>query len=265
MSKYCCFKGRGQIAVADYLANLAKTAGLIPVGNAPVFNINIAETVEKIKDYTSPAGGTACNFREIDEVTIDLSLQCHTPENLIRSLYGAGAADNVATAVVVAEPLVLHLGAMKPLDALIDDTVAVVVTDTTAATTYVKDTDYRVTPAGSIEHIVGGTIPAPTITSGVGQPNVKVSYTRKVQSRLQLFSKPSAPQVLHFDGYNIAGDVVLPVQFDLFKVSLSAAKTFSLIGDNMSRLELTGTAMRDSSKPVGTISNPMSQYGTLKI
>ena len=266
MSKYCCFKGRGAISLAAYLAYIAKTAGLMPVGNAPTLGVNITETTEDTKDYTSPSGGIACQFREIDKVEIDLTLLCHTPDNLIRTLYGAGAADNIATAAVVAEPHVLHLGAVCPLDALIDESVAIVVTNIAADVTYVKDTDYKVTPAGSVEHIiVGGAIPAPTVTAGVGQPNVKVSYTRKVQSKIQLFSKPSDPVVLHFDGYNVAADTAQAMQFDLFKVRLSAAKNFQLISDNMGKLELTGTCMRDETKPVGSLSNPFSQYGTLKL
>lgn len=263
--QYCCFKGRGEISLADYLAMLALTAGLMPVGNAPQFAVNVTETTESIKDYVTVGGGTACHFREIDEVQLALTLACHTPDALVRSLYGDGVTEGVVSAAVVGESKALHIGAVAPLDHLIDESVDVVVKSPDDATTYVVGRDYTVTPAGSLKHVVGGTIPAPTVAADVGTPNVKVSYTRKVQTVLQLFTKPSNPVVLHFDGYNIAAEKPFAVQFDLFKVRLSAASTVQLIGDNLSKLEFTGVALRDETKPRGNIANPLSQYGTLKL
>lgn len=262
---YCCFKGRGEISLAAYVAYLAKTVGLQPVGNAPALSVNISEKTEDVPDYTSPSGGTACHFREIEKVEIGLTLLCHTPDNLIRTLYGAGTTEGVISAAVVGESQVLHIGAVRPLDNLLDDSIAVVVKSFDNVTTYVLGTDYVVTPAGSIKHVAGGTIPAPTVTAGVGQPNIKVSYTRKLQTHIHLFSKPSEPVVLHFDGINVAADTPFATHFDLFKVRFSAAKGFALIDDKLGKLELTGTVMRDETKPLGTLANPFSQYGTLKL
>ena len=262
---YCCFKGRGEISLAAYVAYLAKTVGLQPVGNAPALSVNISEKTEDVPDYTSPAGGTACHFREIEKVEIGLTLLCHTPDNLIRTLYGAGTTEGVTNAAVAGESQVLHIGAVQPLDNLLDDSVAVVVKSVDNATTYVPGRDYVVTPAGSIKHVAGSTIPAPTVTAGIGQPNIKVSYTRKLQTKIELFSKPGEPVVLHFDGINVAADTPFATHFDLFKVRLSAAKGFALIDDKLGKLELTGTVMRDETKPLGTLANPFSQYGTLKL
>lgn len=262
---YCCFKGRGEISLVDYAAYFAKAAGLEPVGNAPALAVNVSEKSEDLPDYTSPAGGTSCTVREIEKVEIALTLACHTPKNLVRALYGAGAEEDVATAAVVGEPHVLWPGAVEPLGDLIDDAVAVTVTNPAGSTTYVVGTDYIVTPAGSIKHVATGSIPAPTVTSGIGQPNIKVSYTRKLQSKLQLFAAPSRPMALHFDGINIAAEQPFATHFDLFKVRLSAAKNLTLIGDNLSKLELTGTVLRDETKPLGTLVNPFSQFGTLKL
>lgn len=262
---YNCFKGRGEISLAAYAAFLAHTAGLILVGNAPALTVTVSEKSEVVPDYTGPAGGVSYEFREIEKVEIGLTLLAHTPANLVRTLYGAGATEGVASAAVVSEAQVLHVGAVQPLVHLVDDTVAVVVKSPDAVTTYVAGTDYVVTPSGSIKHVATGSIPAPTVTSGVGLPNIAVSYTRKLQSLIQLFAAPSAPVVLHFDGTNIAAETPFATHFDLFKVRLSAAKGFALIGDNIGKLELTGMVMRDDSKPAGTLSNPFSQYGTLKL
>lgn len=262
---YCCFKGRGKTYLADAVALAARTVGLAFAGNASSLEVNVTETTETVKDYTSPAGGTHCNFREIDEVQGKLTLHCHTPLNLVRSLYGAGAAEGVASAAVVGEPVTLFPGSIAPLANLIDESIAVVVKSFDEEATYVLGTDYVVTPAGSIEHVAGGAIPAPTITAGQGAPNLKVSYTRKIQSVIQLAAAPSAPQFLHFDGYNVAANPQYATQFDLYQVRLSAATTLQLVADTLSKLEFTFIGERDFSRPVGTLANPMSQYGTLKI
>lgn len=261
----CCFKGRGQISLVNYLARLARTAGFLPVGNASSFTINATETTENIKDYTSPVGGTACAFREIDAVTVALSLRCHSPRNWSLAASGSGADLTVEKAAVVSEEHVLWPGTVEPLDHLVDDSVAVVVKSIDGVTTYAPGTDYEITPAGSITLIDGSTIPTPTVASGKGQPNITVSYTRRDQSLIQLYSAPPESMALHFDGYNVAESPIQPIHFDLFKVVFGPAATVTVIGDNLAALELTGTVERDASRPLGSLANPFSQFGTLKI
>ncbi|RZS86071.1 hypothetical protein [Pigmentiphaga kullae] len=263
--QYCCFLGRGVISAAGYADYLAKVAGLIPLGNAPVLNLTATETTETVKDYTSPAGGTFCSRREIDAVAVALTLRCHSPHNWALATSGSGYDNTIASAAVEDEPHVLHLGAVEPLTHLIDDNIPVVVTSPDGDTTYVAGVDYIVTPSGSIEHVVGGSIPAPTITTGKGQPNIAVSYTRREQRLIQLYSQPARELTLHFDGYNVAEGGADPTHFDLFRVQFGPAATVNVISDNIAQLELTGNVLRDPTRPLGTISNPFSQYGTLKI
>ncbi|EFI60750.1 MULTISPECIES: hypothetical protein [Comamonas] len=263
--KFCCFKGRGEISLVDYLARLARTAGFIPVGNAPSFVLNATETTENIKDFTTPGGGTACAFREIDAVTVALQLRCHSPRNWSIATGGSGEGAEVATAAVASEEHVLWPGTVEPLDHLADDTVAIVVKSADGQTTYDVGTDYEITPAGSIKLVEGTTIPAPTVAQGKGQPNITVSYTRREQRLIQLYSQPPKPVALHFDGYNVAESPVQPIHFDLFKVVFGPAASVNVISDNLAQLELTGTVERDATRPMGTLSNPFSQYGTLKI
>ncbi|MFT4190840.1 MAG: hypothetical protein QM617_04855 [Comamonas sp.] len=263
--QYCCFKGRGEISLVNYAARLAATAGFLPVGNASAFAIAVAETTENVQDFTSPAGGVACAFREIQTVTANLTLRCHSPANWALATSGAGADAEVATAAVVNEEHVLWPGTVEPLAHLIDDSVAPIVTSLDGETTYVRGTDYDVTPAGSIVQIATGAIPTPTVTSGKGQPNVRVSYTRRDQTLVQLYARPAEAVALHFDGYNVAETPISATHFDLFRVVFGPAATVTVIGDNLAQLELTGTVERDPSKALGTLANPFSQYGTLKI
>ncbi|MDR2155903.1 MAG: hypothetical protein LBE78_12920 [Burkholderiaceae bacterium] len=262
---YCCFKGRGEISLATYADYIAKTAGLVPVGNAPALSVNVTEQTEEVTDYTSPTGGVACRTREIQTVDITLTLMCHQPRNLVRALYGVGEPEGIATTAIVAEPHTLFPESVAPLDYLVDDSVAVEVKSLDGQTDYEAGKDYVLTPSGSIKWIEGSTIPVPTAVMGVGQDNIAVSYTRKVQTVIELFAKLSDPVTLHFDGVNAAASPAFATHFDLYKVRLSAAQNFALIGDNIHRIELTGVAERDMSRPAGTLADPLSQFGTLKL
>lgn len=265
--KYCCFKGRGDISLVSYAARLARTAGFLPVGNASAFALNVTENTENVPDYTSPVGGTSCTFREIESITVALSLRCHTPANWAIATSGAGAEAPVAQGAVVDEPHVVWPGTVEPLDHLIDDSVAVVVKSVAAEdpVTYEAGTDYEITPSGSLKHLVGGSIPEPTLTSGKGVPNVKVSYTRRDQRLIQLYARTPEPVALHFDGYNVAESPAVATQFDLYRAVFGPAASVNVIGDNLAVLELTGTVERDPTKPLGSLSNPFSAYGTLRV
>ena len=262
---FCCFKGRGEVSLANYAARLAKTAGLLPVGNTSELTINATENSENVKDYTSPSGGTACTIRELDTVTIAMSLRCHSPRNWALAANGSGEDVIVEPSAVVDEPHVLWAGAVEPLDHLIDESVAITVTSVDGQTTYLPGRDYEITPAGSIKSLEGSTIPAPTVTAGAGQPNIHVSYTRRDQYLIQLYSTAAQAMAFHFDGFNVAETPIQATQFDLFKVMFGPAAAINIISENVATLQLTGTVERDRTRPMGTLANPFSQYGTLKI
>lgn len=263
--KNCCFKGRGQIALVGYAAMMAKTAGPMSVGNAPSLSVNISEKTEKVPDYTSSAGGTHCSSRELEGAEVQIELMCNSAENLVRALYGSGSEENVNSAAVVDEPLVAWAGAISPLVDLPDLSIAIVVKDfAVPATVYVAGVDYILSETGSIIVLAGGGIPVPTVTAGVGQPNLKVSYTRRKQSLIQMLTKQSDPVFLLFDGVNVM-EGGSTTRFSLFKVKFGPAQKVDLISDSASRLQLTGDIQRDESKPRGTTAAPFSQYGTLRI
>lgn len=260
---YCCFKGRGEVLLADYAAYLAKTIGLVPAGNAPTLSVAVSETVERVKDYTTPAGGTDCSSREIDSAEVSLSLKCHNLAALNLSLYGS--TEQIAEAAVASEDQVLFAGAVVPLNNVPDLGTSIVVTSLDAQpVTYALGTDYEITPAGSIKKTATSTIPEPTITAGKGVANIRVSYKRAEQLKVQLMTRPTKPVTLHFDGVNLM-DALRPAHFDLFKVQFGPAASVQMISDNSGTLELKGELMRDPTRPAGTLANPFSQYGTLRI
>ncbi|MCL1962363.1 MAG: hypothetical protein FWG56_11475 [Desulfovibrionaceae bacterium] len=261
----CCFKGRGEIHLVNYADRLARTAGFLPVGNASAFAINATEKTENIPDYTSPAGGTACAFRELDAITVTMALRCHNPRNWALATQGGGADATVEKTAIVDEPHTLWPGAVEPLEHLPDDSVAVIVKAADTPAVYQAGVDYEITPSGSIRHLDGGAIKEPDVQMGQGVPNIKVSYTRRDQTLIQLYATPPKEVALHFDGFNVAKAPVQPVQFSLFRVLFGPAAAVTVIGDNLASLELTGTVERDPTRALGTLADPFSQYGTLKV
>lgn len=263
MQKRCCFKGRGHIAVVEYAALLTKTAGFERVGNAPELTVTLSETVERVPDYTNSAGGTDCTSRIIERAELAMTLMCHSAEVLAMALYGSGATGNVPSAAVVGEEHVAWPGALVPLVDVPDLAQPIAVTNVAGTTTYQVNVDYSITESGSILVLEGSTIPAPAIVAGKGTANIKVNYQRAEQSVVQLFTTPSRAVAFHFDGVNTVDGK--PVQFRLFNVKFGPSQNVTLIGDNTSRLQMTGEIERDASLPIGTPAAPFSQYGTLRV
>lgn len=261
--KNCCFKGRGRIATVDYAKIIAALAGFVPAGNAPSLAINITENVERVPDYTTVNGGTHCTVRQIEMAQVTMTLMCHSAEVLALSLYSQGTTGNVAAAAVTGELHVAWPGAIVPLHDFPDVSQTITVAPATGSTTYTRGTDYDITESGSLIILEGSTIPAPSVTDGEGAVNIKVTYQRAEQSVLQLFTKPSNPVSVHFDGVNAVDG--RPAQFRLYKVKFGPATSVTVIGDNMSRLEMTGEILRDESISAGFGANRFSQYGTLRI
>lgn len=254
----CCFKGRGKISLATYEQYRAGLAGLMFVGNASTFSINVTEAKTEVQDYTSAAGGLSCAIRSIEKAEAHLTLRCHKRENLALALYGESAALEAIAAV--AEPHVAWPGAIVPLDGIADTGAQFLVKSADGETTYAPGKDYEIGVAGALEIIAGSTIPEPVVNMGVAQPNIAVTYQQAAGSRVQLFTRPSREMVLHFEGENMAGGVA---SFDLFCVQFAPATAFNIIADDVSQLELNGAVLRDRSRPAGTPDAPFSQYGTL--
>jgi hypothetical protein len=261
MAKNCCLKLRGMVYMAVESAYKAGTAGLVEIGNASSFELNADIEEESTTDFTSVSGGVDCAVRSINKVTLAIKINCAKAENLAKALSGAGATGNTPVVAVVDEPKILWLGAVQPLNKMMDRAIAPVVKNMAGSTTYVNGTDYEITKAGAIRKLPGGTIPEPVVTLGVGAPNIKVSYSSKAASAVQMLTNTGEDYVLYFDGANQADDSAI-AQFFLYKVRVGPAKSVTVIGDKMTVLESDWSVLRDDSKPTGTLQVPQSQYGT---
>lgn len=74
-----------------------------------------------------------------------------------------------------------------------------------------------------------------------------------------LLQNSASDNSLYFEGLNLANNQ--PVNLQLFKVRLSAAKEFSLLGTDFAKLPLEGDLLKDTAKPIDA---QFGQYGSYK-
>lgn len=240
----CCGYFRGNFYLKEY-GNVE--ASFLPVGNVSAFQVghDITEVVQE--DFTS-LGGTACKLDYINQVNLNMTLNCLKVRNLALAFQGTGAHGNVtAGSVEDLEIEVLEIGALIPL-AFIPTKSTVVITDGAEVdpVTYLQGTDYQVTSAGII--ILPGSAIAVTDT-------IVVSYDYGVGSKVEALTAGQKIFELIFDGVNSGEDGEQEVVFRAWKVKFSPTSTFDLItSGEFASLEVVGTILKDDTKTGAAIS-----------
>lgn len=229
------FIGRGKV----YLKKRGVNEAARFVGNVTKLDFAVSEDKKEIKDYTTAAGGTYDTYSRIDKVEANLSLSDLSAENLAMALFGDTSA--VAAGAVVDEALAGYKGGLIRTANIIDLSVAPVVTNSAGTTTYVAGTDYVATAAG-IEIAANSTIP----DSVAGAANLKVSYTKKAATALEVLTQAAGEYTLTFDGLNAAksGKAVV-VEVHKFKVGPMA--NLGLIADDFAGIEIKGDVLLDDT------------------
>ncbi len=228
----------------------ARVAGtllaLLPIGNVSMFEPTVKEDKKTLKDYTKPGGGTYASVSRIDTVTVKLKMHDLNRANVARSLFGT---DSVVTgAAVIDEVVKAYKGGLSALQHV--NPTAVVVTDTTAATTFVEGVDYEVS-GGGLLILANGAIP--------DAASLKVDYSFADYVKIEGMTTGAVILELHLEGLNEA-DSGKPVILDAYRAQLSPAKAMSLLGDNFSDLEVEAELLKDPSKTGMGI----SQYFSMK-
>lgn len=93
-----------------YLRQLGAAGGLIEVGNCSALNFGITEEERKLRDYTTPGGGTRNSVKRIDAVQANFTMHDLNAGNLARVLYGA-ASEEAGGGTVAAEAFAAYPGA----------------------------------------------------------------------------------------------------------------------------------------------------------
>ncbi len=260
----CCFKGIGDLLIADYSKFKAKTAGLISVGNATQADYTITTTtIGNIKNRQTIAGGDQCSRDVIDTVTLSIQLSCHTKEVLKYALFGD---DILQTAnATEAQTDFGFKGAWVTLDKARDITTGLTVTNVAGSTTYVQGTDYLINDKGNAIYIIpSGNIPNPIITAGVGANNIKINYASVATQKIGFASQITPAVYIEIAGANQLAENNLGLGYlsKFYKAFLSPAEVVSFIAnsDDANTLTLNAKLSPDPTAQ-SVLGDTLSQYG----
>lgn len=264
----CCNIMGGKVFIGPYRAPSFVGAGLAarpvyPIENRDLGEVQMAEITQEVESkermsHRTPVGGLSCSFSRVKKAALKLKVDCTSAEN--RALAMLGVLKDVATGAVVAEPVRVIKNAagagntFVPLQYMIDETVAIVVTNVGATTTYVLGVDYIV-EFGHVFVLDTGGIPA---ASGPAfAPNIEVSYTRRKQQQIESSLVTQTPLVITFAGFSQGGSQgVVPYQSGVRYAKLKPTKV-DLITDDFDLFEFEFDLLPD---PALQTNNQFSPY-----
>ena len=227
---YYPYLGSGKI----YARAAGTVAARLEVGNASKLDLTVKEKKEKLGDYTKPGGGTYASVSRIEEVTAQMVLHDLNKTNVARAVFGTASA--VAGATVTDEVVKAYKGGLSELAHIGPS--AVVVTNSSASTTYVEGVDYEVRPSG-IFILDAGAIADAT--------DIKVDYTHLGYSQVEAMTTGAIVLEVLFEGLNEANSGK-PVIVDVYRMQLSPTKALALLGDKFSDLQVDAEVLKDPSK-----------------
>ena len=234
------------ILYASVRDDAGKPAGFYPMGNAPRLSVTLGLTAAQYATAQAPAPGTP-NYVSVSSAnegqlpTVDVTLESVTRENLALAMYGSSAVG--AAGAVVDEPVIGYVGGSTPL-AFISITTVSAVKSASGVVTYVRDTDYSInTKHGTLTVLRGGAIQDK-------QP-LLVSYAYAAYEKIDGFTVAPPLLWLRFEGVNMARDAS-PVVVDIFKVRMEPIDAISLIGEDLTSINLKGRVFvdRDAINPL---------------
>ena len=173
--------------------------------------------------------------------TVDVTLESVTRQNLALAMYGSSAVGPAGA--VVDEPIIGYMDGISPL-AFINVTAVAIVKSVSGAATYTRGVDYTVNDKhGTLTVLRGGAIQDK-------QP-LLVSYSYAAYERIDGFTVAPPLLWLRFEGVNMARDAS-PVVVDIFKVRMEPIDAISLIGDDLTSINLKGRVFvdRDALNPL---------------
>jgi hypothetical protein len=235
MSNY--FVGQGKVYVAVRSGD-GITGGFIELGNSPEFTIQMGASA--IAQATG--GGQALPPANPDgeSPSFTLTLEELSADNLTRFLYGSKTA---VTSGSVSEAVVAYKGRTAPLSRIGLTSFISLTGGYTAGSDYVVNLD-----TGSISFPATSAIPDNT--------TLTANYLAKAQSHIGAFTTAPPYHWVRFEGVNTA-DNNSPVVIDIPKTRIRPAEDLPLIGDDLSRLAISG---RIFYSVTGTPPNEVGEY-----
>ena len=233
-------KGKG------YLKIKGSTDNFVFAGNMSQIELAPSVTTNTVPDYTTTAGGSACSSTVIDTINVNMTFNCMNKQDLLIALAGV-STDTATTTAITDEPHTVAADCtFIKLENLVDKSVAPVVTDVGAATTYVVGTDYVVTGTG-LEIPDGSTITG----------DILVTYTQLANTEYDLYQNIAREFEFVFDGVvnNTTQD---PFAAIFYKVKFTPATAFNLVTEGFGDIQVTGELLRDAGN---VNANGQAQFG----
>lgn len=238
-SEYMLLKGK--VSLYERNPTTGVTGKGLYVGNCP--ELKIALTTEKIEHYESMniTGINQLDRNIIKRVKVDvnITLESMTRENVALLLWGSAqpidadtnTIDTLPTGVVVDRPYLLSTPNITNVDSVVDSAGSPV---TVTTTKYEVDETFGVITFNNI--------------SGYTQP-FKVQYDNGASVALPFFKTEQPVRFLRFDGGNKANPGSTQRYIvDIYNLPLEPVSEFNLITDELSKLELKGSAVVDANR-----------------
>lgn len=232
------FSGQGKVFVAERDSTTGLPKAFRFVGNVPELKVSLS--VDTLEHKESMSGDRLTDLRLTREKKCELSfsLEDFTIENLELGMYGASTTLAGATVTDEVFPDDLEVGDRVRLAH--PKVSSVVITDSAGSpVTLTAGTHYDVESADF------GTIVIKALT---GTQPYKASYTAASGAKnVGLFQTPSKERWIRFEGLNTA-DENAPVLIELYRTVLDPQKEFSLISDDLMKMDLEGSVLFDQTK-----------------
>jgi len=235
------FSGQGAVLLADRDASGNPTGGFTPVGNVSALTLGVETTTYQHKESCSGARGVDLEIVQEISVSMSMTMESLSKENLALALYGTESL--VSAGTVTDEAITAVVDKWVGLNYI--NISSVVVTDSTGTTTYTEGTDYEVNAAaGSIKVLSAGSI--------ADGDSLLVDYSYTDQDAIEAVTSGTPPiKWVRFEGLNTA-DTDKPVVIDLYKVSVQPLAELALIGDEITQMAVEAKVLSDSTKTTGS-------------
>lgn len=228
------FSFQGKVHLGARLAG-GKPGALSWVGDAPTCEVSLNTDSETRKESYSGKRLTSAYLQKGTDVSIKLTLNWATADNLVLGLYGTSLAVTSGTVTAEALPSGLAVGNIVALE---HGGISAVVVKDSAGTpaTLAANTDYRIDSAN------GGTLEILNLGSYV-QP-FKVDYSYTASADVTMFTSDPPERYLLLDGINTVDNS--PRRLRLYRVRFNPLATLPLINDGFGQIELSGAVLYDS-------------------
>jgi hypothetical protein len=237
------YETKSYIGVGKVFVRAYGTTGMRRhVGNVSRLDLTHALDTQRQRDYTQSGGGTEIRIDRLESVEAAMTWLTFSKENWAIATQGTATAVVSGTVGTPGETVKLHKGGLAVLTH--PPTAITSVTDNSGTTTYDVGDDYEMTAGGLF-------IPS---SSGITDAaDHKVIYTYGAYTRIEGAMGTSQELEVFFEGLNEA-DSDKPMLVDLWRMSMPAAETISLIGAELGEMSFASELLKDSNKGSGVSS-----------